>query len=262
MSIRFDCVGCQKSIVVHDRFEGRNVRCPSCSFELIVPKKQQNDDSGRDDAHIDDGDVEPEDDETFVDAEAVESEFTSESPTELTSSVESDEPEATLVLQPKAATKKRASRSIRSGHDEAEEDVEWDITPMVDVAFLLLIFFMLTASFSIQKVIRTTPPQSEQPSKNNVQVQIDDKTEKIRIQIDEFNAYTVVFADGQTNEASSKQELITILKDFRLQAGDQLPRIVIQAHVDSFHGATVGCMDAARAAEFTDFQLFAVENFD
>ncbi len=262
MSIRFDCVGCQKSIVVHDRFEGRNVRCPSCSFELIVPKKLQNNDSIIDDANIDDVDVESQGDEAFVDAEAVDSELTADSVVELTSSGQSDEPEAALVLKPQAAPKKRASRSIRSGHDEAEEDVEWDITPMVDVAFLLLIFFMLTASFSIQKVIRTTPPQSDQPSKNSVQVQLDDKTEKIRIQIDEFNAYTVVFADGQTNEASSKQELITILKDFRLQAGDQLPRIVIQAHVDSYHGATVGCMDAARAAEFTDFQLFAVENFD
>ena len=258
MSIRFDCVGCQKSIVVHDRFEGRNVRCPSCSFELIVPKKQQIDDSVSDNVNSEEAEVELEDQETFVDAESVDSEAVDE----LAENAEPDEPEASLVLQPKAATKKRASRSIRGGHDEAEEDVEWDITPMVDVAFLLLIFFMLTASFSIQKVIRTTPPQSDQPSTNAVQTQLDDKTEKIRIQIDEFNAYTVVFADGQTNEASSKQELITILKDFRLQAGDQLPRIVIQAHVDSFHGATVGCMDAARAAEFTDFQLFAVENFD
>ena len=247
MSIRFDCVGCNKNIVVHDRFEGRNVRCPNCSFELIVPKKRE----------IVDTDPELLDDDTFVDAEAVESESTSE----MSSDLESPDPEAT-VGETKATPKKRTSRSIREGHDEAEEDLEWDITPMVDVAFLLLIFFMLTASFSIQKVIRTTPPQSDEPSRNAVQIQLDDKTEKIRIQIDEFNAYTVVFADGQTNEASSKQELITILKDFRVQAGDQLPRIVIQAHVDSFHGATVGCMDAARAADFREFQLFAVENFD
>lgn len=267
MSIRFECVGCQKNIVVHDRFEGRNVRCPSCSFELIVPKRKQNDESDSDveiieESDSDDADSGAQDDETFVAAEAIDSESPSESKFELSSSSEPSESEATLELPPKKSTKKRASRSIRSGHDDAEEDVEWDITPMVDVAFLLLIFFMLTASFSIQKVIRTTPPQSDQPSTSAVQQQLDDKTEKIRIQIDEFNAYTVVFADGQTSEASSKQELITILKDFRLQAGDQLPRIVIQAHVDSYHGATVGCMDAARAAEFTEFQLFAVENFD
>ena len=133
---------------------------------------------------------------------------------------------------------------------------------MVDVAFLLLIFFMLTASFSIQKVIRTTPPQSEQPSTNTVQTPVEDKGESIIVQVDEFNAYTVVTSDGQTNEASSKQELIAILRDIRSQSGDNLPRVVIQAHVDSFHGATVGCMDAAREAEFSSFQLYAVESFD
>ena len=133
---------------------------------------------------------------------------------------------------------------------------------MVDVAFLLLIFFMLTASFSIQKVIRTTVPQSDEPSKNAVQVQPDERIERLLVQIDEFNAYTVVLADGQRNDASSKQELITILKDFRISAGEPLPRVVIQAHVDSFHGATVGCMDASREAGFSEFQLMAVETFD
>ena len=268
MSIRFDCVGCKKNIVVHDRFEGRNVRCPGCSFELIVPKKRDVDENLEPlDAELIDGEPQNEstdlvsnDDDNLVAAEAVET----HSDSELSLGRDWNKSPANLEfdVNAKPKSKGRAPRSIRKGHDGAEEDVEWDITPMVDVAFLLLIFFMLTASFSIQKVIRTTPPQSDQASTNAVQVQVDDKTEKIKIQIDEFNAYTVVFADGQTNEASSKQELITILKDFRLQAGDQLPRVVIQAHVDSFHGATVGCMDAARAAEFTDFQLFAVETFD
>lgn len=264
MSIRFDCVGCQKNIVVHDRFQGRNVRCPICGFELIVPKKQESDAADRNFPEENE-EEEPRDDDTYVAAEAVDSESISDMSSEPESDdPESYEPEATIAFEAKATPKSkgRSSRSIRKGHGGEEEDVEWDITPMVDVAFLLLIFFMLTASFSIQKVIRTTPPQSDQPSTTAQPIQLDDKSEKIRIQIDEFNAYTVVFADGQTNEASSKQELITILKDFRLQAGDQLPRIVIQAHVDSFHGATVGCMDAARAAEFTEFQLFAVETFD
>jgi len=169
-----------------------------------------------------------------------------------------EKPEQFVEPQP---VKGRRSRSIRNGHDKEKEDLEWDITPMVDVAFLLLIFFMLTASFSIQKVIRTTPPQSDEPSTNAVQVQAEDKVDSVVVQVDEFNAYTVV-SDGQTNEASSKQELIAILRSIRSQAGEQLPRIVIQAHVDSFHGATVGCMDAAREAEFTSFQIFAVESFD
>ena len=115
--------------------------------------------------------------------------------------------------------------------------------------------------FSIQKAIRTSTPQNEQPSTNAVQIQPNEIVDSLVVQIDEFNAYTVIVSDGETKEASSKQELIGILKDLRIQFGEQLPRIVIQAHMDSMHGATVGCMDSAREAEFTNFQLIAVESF-
>ncbi len=255
MSIRFDCVGCKKNLVVHDRFERKNVRCPACGFEIVVPKKQNLGDEKRTPPAIEEPFVEAENNSSTADAMAATSLQSS------TFSVEETNGNAESEI-PFNVPAKRQPRSIQREHGDDEQDLEWDITPMVDVAFLLLIFFMLTASFSIQKVIRTSVPQTDQPSKNSVQQQMDDRIEKLVVQVDEFNAYTVVLDDGQTSDASSKQELITILRDFRVHAGDQLPRIVIQAHVDSFHGATVGCMDAAREAGFVDFQLFAVENFD
>lgn len=251
MSIRFECIGCSKSIVVHDRFAGRKIRCPECSLESAVPKKTPEVALPIHDA------AEP---PNTLDIGMSKSESSSRERTD-------EENDDLLISEAEQTAEKptadrRRSRSIRNtdGHDE--EDLEWDITPMVDVAFLLLIFFMLTASFSIQKVIRTSPPQSEQPSNNAAQVQVDDKLENLIIQVDEFNAYTVVSADGQTNVASSRQELVTILRQIRNESGEQPPRIIIQAHVDSFHGAVVGCMDAAREAVFTSFQLLAVESFD
>jgi len=38
-------------------------------------------------------------------------------------------------------------------------DDELDMTPMIDVTFLLLIFFMVTAAYGIQKAIEVPPPQ-------------------------------------------------------------------------------------------------------
>ena len=58
----------------------------------------------------------------------------------------------------------------RADDDEEEEFVmrkaatefeEMDLTPMVDVTFLLLIFFMITASFTLQKTIAVPPPQTD-----------------------------------------------------------------------------------------------------
>ena len=56
-------------------------------------------------------------------------------------------------------------------HRQPREEEELDMTPMVDVTFLLLIFFMVTASFSLQKSIhdaavsRPTRPASPLKSK-------------------------------------------------------------------------------------------------
>ncbi len=251
MSIRFDCLACKKNLVVHDRFEGRVVRCPTCNVEITVPPKLQLGDERRlspNQSEVNDG---------------IHS-MSSEVPEFPSNSLPIASQEVNGAVEQTASTalpKKRRSRSIRTDRGDLENDVQWDITPMVDVAFLLLIFFMLTASFSIQKAIRTSTPQNEQPSTNAVQIQEREKVDSLVVQIDEFNAYTVIINDGETKEASSKQELIGILRDLRIQFGEQLPRIVIQAHLDSVHGATVGCMDAAREAEFTNFQLIAVESF-
>ena len=46
------------------------------------------------------------------------------------------------------------------------EETEMDMTPMVDVTFLLLIFFLVTAAFTLQKSIDVPKPESDQASEN------------------------------------------------------------------------------------------------
>lgn len=160
------------------------------------------------------------------------------------------------------AHSKGSSRKHRGHeHEEAEEDLEWDITPMVDVAFLLLIFFMLTASFSIQKAIPTGAQEEEKPSRSAVQRE-KDQIESFYVQIDEYNAYTIVSNEVGTQEASSKQDLILALNELKSHYGEVTPRVIIQAHMMSIHGAVVACMDAARAAGFDNLQMQSVEEFD
>ena len=157
---------------------------------------------------------------------------------------------------------KGRGRHSEKGHGEEEEDLEWDITPMVDVAFLLLIFFMLTASFSIQKAIPTSAQEQDKPSTSSAQREQTEQVESFTVQIDEYNAYTIVSNDFGTQEAASKQELMVALQDLKAQYGESTPRVVIQAHMMSIHGAVVACMDAARAAGFDNFQMQSVEEFD
>ena len=52
--------------------------------------------------------------------------------------------------------------AAESDANKDSADNEMDMTPMVDVTFLLLIFFMVTAAFSLQKSIEVPPPDQQE----------------------------------------------------------------------------------------------------
>jgi biopolymer transport protein ExbD len=136
---------------------------------------------------------------------------------------------------------------------------DMDMTPMVDVTFLLLIFFMITASFTTEKALQQQVA-SDQPSS---QPPPDEESETIKILVDEFNAYTVIFPDGGESEATSKQELIQVLKLAELDgSSEEASSLIIEAHEDSIHAAVVAALDAGRQNNLTKFKVNVVENFD
>ncbi len=56
-----------------------------------------------------------------------------------------------------------------------------DMTPMVDVTFQLLIFFMITASFVTQKSLQTSPPEpDDEAGQVAMQVEEDDQVSRDR----------------------------------------------------------------------------------
>lgn len=60
---------------------------------------------------------------------------------------------------------------------------EMDLTPMVDVTFLLLIFFMITASFSLQKTLEVPPPDPESQGSSPVPLeQIEESSVIVRVE--------------------------------------------------------------------------------
>lgn len=224
MSFQTNCISCDRKLVVPDRFTERMIRCPSCNFEFKVTRNSRpNESLGTEDS--------------------------------LDSQDELEELES-------SNSKGGAQRHRDHKHQEAEEDLEWDITPMVDVAFLLLIFFMLTASFSIQKAIPTSAQEEDKPSRSAIQREKQDQIESFYVQIDEYNAYTIVSNEVGTQEASNKQDLILALQELKSHYGEITPRVIIQAHSMSIHGAVVACMDAARSAGFDNLQMQTVEEFD
>lgn len=115
---------------------------------------------------------------------------------------------------------------------------EMDLTPMVDMTFLLLIFFMITASFSIQKSMEVPPPSSDKKGATQTIQSIDDLADSsIAVRIDDKNA---IFIDDEPLPPS--QRLSDALKQ-RFSA--QKNELLLTADDAALHDTVVAVIDAA-----------------
>jgi biopolymer transport protein ExbD len=128
---------------------------------------------------------------------------------------------------------------------------ELDMTPMVDVTFLLLIFFMVTASFTLQKSIEQPPAQSDAPSMTNVDEELED--DYVEVIIDQTNTYYVTSRDAEEVEAPSEREMRSRVKDAK--ENSSATRLVIKAHVDSKHRNVVTAWDAGVAVGMDQIEI-------
>lgn len=141
------------------------------------------------------------------------------------------------------------------------DETELDMTPMVDVTFLLLIFFMVTAAFSLQKSLEVPKPSDQDPSTNVVQEDPQDQADFVTVRVDEFNTYQVMTVDWE-EEAPSEQDLHVLLR--RARDGDSTgtvpTKLRVEAHGDSLHEKVIAAVDAGNGSGFEEVQLATIED--
>tara|TARA_R110002111_G_scaffold257026_1_gene324890 strand:- start:16298 stop:17272 length:975 start_codon:yes stop_codon:yes gene_type:complete len=138
--------------------------------------------------------------------------------------------------------------SIRSAESEFDE---MDLTPMVDVTFLLLIFFMITASFSLQKSIQVPPPTPEQDGVSQSLQTLDDfREESIVVEIDNNNA---IYVDD--TKLSNPSDIVQAILDRRNQDGKPKSELVLSAHKAARHETVVAVVDAANEVGMQKIRL-------
>ena len=131
--------------------------------------------------------------------------------------------------------------TFRLGGSGREQD-EMDLTPMVDVTFLLLIFFMITASFSVSKTLQTPPPEPEEEGVSQQLVTMEElEQEAVVIRLEEGDA---AFVDDEP--VASLADLPDALRD-AVNAPGRPARgeLVIEAADEARHEAVVAAYDAA-----------------
>ena len=135
------------------------------------------------------------------------------------------------------------------------KDAEMDMTPMVDVVFLLLIFFMITASFGLQKSIELPSPDTEQSAKEaSTPQQPDDPNEEIVVNVTKENR---IFVEGE--EAPTRQELYARLRDRQHQGGRLTSRLLVVAETEASHEFVVRAIDAGNIVGMESVRIQTVE---
>lgn len=145
--------------------------------------------------------------------------------------------------------------SMPFGKRAPREEAEMDMTPMVDVTFLLLIFFMVTASFKLQKAIQQQPDLSDDPS--NIVTEPKEQTDAIEIYIDENDNFTMTSSDAGEEQAAGKVEMWQKLARMK-QDSQSVKRLLIKANENCSHGAVINAWDAGADAKIYEIAISVV----
>lgn len=147
-----------------------------------------------------------------------------------------------------------------SREDSGEDDL--DMTPMVDVTFLLLIFFMITAAFALQKAIQTPPTNDDKSAA--VQTLDELEADSIVVRIDGDNVYWIGCpAWPDERRAASRQDMRAQVKAARGGDGSSgYNRMLVQASGDATHEFVVAALDAGSGVGVEEIRLMRFDDPD
>lgn len=226
MPIQFRCVHCGQMLSISSRKMGSTVNCPACTEPIRVP-----------------GEVDPT-------AQLDQVKTTASAQTPAVPAPAPNRPAAAVA--PAKAPVPASSPNLWADEEEDDEDAPrgvrdsriandgLDMTPMVDVTFQLLIFFMITASFVTQKSLQTSAPEPE------------DDAGQVTMQVEEDDQAPVIVAiaeDGSILIDDFPVEPSAVLETLTGKiAAESKTSLVIEAEYNAPHGMVILVMDSGISA--------------
>ena len=135
--------------------------------------------------------------------------------------------------------------NLRPGHKE--EGVEVNLTPLIDVVFLLLIFFMVSTTFDRHARLKVSLPESSARASQQ-------QVEPLVLSIDASGNYFI-----NDRQVINKQ-LDTLKAALKKTIGDDLDiALVLRADANTPHQSVVRAMDAASQLGLTKLSIATVE---
>ena len=128
-----------------------------------------------------------------------------------------------------------------SRDEESEEQI--NLTPMLDVVFIMLIFFIVTATFVKEIGLDVNQPEDEKPKT----IDPDKKSIVVRI----TNRDRIIIAQRDVDWRSVRANIE------RLHAENPEAPVIVQPHPDSKTETMIHIMDSARLAGVSNVSLAA-----
>ncbi|MEA3292739.1 MAG: biopolymer transporter ExbD [Pseudomonadota bacterium] len=134
---------------------------------------------------------------------------------------------------------------MKFGGEHGEEEVGINLTPLIDVVFLLLIFFMVTTTFTRQARIELKLPEAASAEQQP-------QPESLSIEISADGEYAVRGPGEQAARVLINSRGETLRRAIKLAGGgaEELS-IVISADRNTSHESVIRALDAARREGYT-----------
>ncbi len=119
------------------------------------------------------------------------------------------------------------------------EELEMNLVPLIDVLLVIIIFLVVSASFSRTSELQINLPTAEATS-------LEDKPLVVTVEVDAAGHYMVNGNEVGGGEVSAIASELT-----KAVGNGKEPTIVINADAKSTHQSVVNVMEAAREANYT-----------
>ena len=117
-----------------------------------------------------------------------------------------------------------------------------NLTPLIDIVFLLLIFFMVTTSFSRETRLLVSLPEASGSAEN--------ATESIEVLVDKEGGYTI------NGRRLVNAEVDSLVRGLELESGGDISLLVVLvADAEVQHQSVVTAMEAIGRAGFASLSI-------
>jgi len=247
MAIRYHCPNCGQYVSIGSRLAGQQTTCPTCAARHVVPLSEAAEGAHQTPARA------------TTPGAADQAEFSRpgrENPAgsipPLPTGPSFSDPSATDPLGGRTHhwpdDEEEDDEALSMGRLERKSD-ELDLIPMVDCVFLLLVFYMITASYAMQKTIEMGKPAAEKKGAiQSVQSSDDLAQSSVVVQIDARNRISV--DDVPLASASGLSDVLRAKMN-----GEQKNELVVEADPRAFNETVVAVVDAAHELQFQHIRM-------